>query len=349
MTTPPLEDRLTRLADGLVAPATPEVRSAIGQRAGVLRRRRRTRQAAGAGIVVLAAVAGTIAVTRGATPEAKTEMSDSPDLPAVVLDLDGWELTSAEDTTVPTGPPPAGSEQVFARAGDPDGPRIVLRHAASSDAHGPTAADEQSVDIGGVEGYVTHPGADEVVVQWSPPLGDNTAEIEARGVTEDEVLSFARGLQPKNQGEITFPPTSETQWGFVAGFVPEGFAEVPAADAEASGSDAPDDTPARRLTAQRGGATAELRIAVTGDAPYPWFVELPPGAEIDELTVLGHPATLVQQPGKAGWWLTWRPRDGATARLDVTGVDAAAVDDVTRGLREVTDDEWDDLVAAQGG
>ena len=71
MTTPPLEDRLTRLADGLVAPATPEARQAIGHRTGVLRRRRRAKRAVGSGVLVLAVIGG-IALTRpDQNPEAE--------------------------------------------------------------------------------------------------------------------------------------------------------------------------------------------------------------------------------------------------------------------------------------
>ena len=76
MTTPPLEDRLTRLADGLVAPATPEARrpSAVGP--ACCARRRRTRQAVGAGIVVLAAVAAVARRDAGHDPEAQTDWAD---------------------------------------------------------------------------------------------------------------------------------------------------------------------------------------------------------------------------------------------------------------------------------
>ena len=76
MTPPPLEERLNRLADGLIAPPTPEAREAIGHRTGVLRRRRRAQQAAGVGVLVLAAVAGSIAVTRDTAPEARTDFAD---------------------------------------------------------------------------------------------------------------------------------------------------------------------------------------------------------------------------------------------------------------------------------
>ena len=95
MTPPPLEDRLNRLADGLVAPPTPEARDAIGHRTGVLRRRRRARQAAGVGALVLAAVAGSIAVTRDTAPEARSGYAGlrTPGRsPALTLDIDGWEV-----------------------------------------------------------------------------------------------------------------------------------------------------------------------------------------------------------------------------------------------------------------
>jgi hypothetical protein len=303
----------------------------------------------GAGIVVLAAVAGSIAVTRGATPEAKTEMSNSPDLPAVVLDVDGWELTSAEDTTVPGPPIEGGSTQVFVRDGDPDGPRIELRHSAASDTFGPPAPGEEVREIGGQEARLTRPATDEVVVRWQPPIGDNLAEIDARGVSEEDVLAFAQALQPKYDGQIQYPAAPEIPFGFVAGSLPEGFAEVPAGDAEVEASNTVDDARARHWMAERGDATAELTIADANGATAAWRSELPPEAEVYDLTVLGRPATLVPRPAESGWELTWQPRDGAIARLVVSGVDVAAAGEVTDALREINDDEWDDLVAAHGG
>ena len=160
MTTPHLEDRLTRLADELVAPATPEVRTAIGRRARVLRRRRRTRQAVGAGIVVLAAIAGSLAVTRDTTPEAQTDWATDPsDLTAIVVDAEGWQVVGAQDEVPPDAPATgsdSASEQVFATPDEPAGPRIMLRHSPSSDAHGPLLPGEELVTIGDVDG-LPHP------------------------------------------------------------------------------------------------------------------------------------------------------------------------------------------------
>ncbi|MGH9110694.1 MAG: hypothetical protein ACRDZN_00070, partial [Acidimicrobiales bacterium] len=54
MSMPGLEDHLHDLADRVAAPATEAARQAIGHRAGVLRRRRQVRNAAGAGVLALA-------------------------------------------------------------------------------------------------------------------------------------------------------------------------------------------------------------------------------------------------------------------------------------------------------
>ena len=184
MTPPPLEDRLNRLADGLIAPPTPEAREAIGHRTGVLRRRRRARQAAGVGALVLAAVAGSIAVTRDTAPEAQTDFADDGSaVPALTLDVDGWDVVEAVDTEAETPAAASdGSVQLFHVPGDVEGPSIALRHWAASDTDVPLAGEDE-VTVGAVTGYLRQTGGKDFVLRWAPPIGDNAAEIEARGLT----------------------------------------------------------------------------------------------------------------------------------------------------------------------
>jgi len=349
MTTPPLEDRLSQLADGVIAPATPEARGAIGHRTRVLRRRRRARQAAGAGVLVLAAVAGSIAVARDTTPEARTPDFAGPDagaLPALALDVDGWEIVTAEDT-VADGAVPAieGSVQVFHRPGDVEGPSIVLQHWGASDPVVPAAGepDEEEVAVGSVTGYLLQTGDEDFILRWAPRLGDNAAEIEARGLARDEVLAFAEGLEGKDES-FQYPPEPEDEFGFVAGYVPQGLEE------EATPDDPDEPAAARRLTAESATATAELTIEATGDDVYHTTVGglEQSGGPPEELTVMGHPAVLFGHPDDLGWSLLWQPRAGTTATIVLSGVDRAAIDRIVAGLHEIDEQEWDDLVTAQG-
>jgi hypothetical protein len=335
MTPPPLEDRLNRLADGLIAPPTPEAREAIGHRTGVLRRRRRARQAAGVGALVLAAVAGSIAVTRDTAPEARTDFVDPhAALPAVTLDVDGWDVVAADDTVAD------GSVQLFRVPGAIDGPTIVLRHWVASDPVLPLDGGEE-VEIGDVTGYVLQTSAEDVELRWAPPLGDNAAEIVAHGLSRDEVLEFADGLDSRDDA-IQHPPLSSDVFGFEAANLPKGVEED-------VGADAPDGpAPARRVVAQSASGMAQLTIQASGDAAYRATVtELEQdGGPTEQLTVMGHPAVAMKHLDGFGWTVVWQPRAAMTAQMTLPGVDRAAIDGIVAGLREIDEDEWDALVAA---
>jgi hypothetical protein len=344
MTPPPLEDRLNRLADGLVAPPTPEAREAIGHRTGVLRRRRRARQAAGVGALVLAAVAGSIAVTRDTAPEAQTDFADDgAAVPALTLDVDGWDVVQAVDTEAETPAAASdGSVQLFHVPGDGEGPTIVLRHHAAGDPVLPLeGAAEEDVAIGEVRGYLRQTGAEDFELRWAPPLGDNAAEIEARGLARDEVLAFARGLESRDD-EIQNPPLPGTVFGFDATNLPEGVEE----DAGALASDEP--ALARRVVAESASASAELTIEATGEAAYRATLsdlELS-GKPAEPLTVMGEPGFAVEHPDEFRWTVIWQPRPATTAKLVLSGVDRAMIDGIVSGLREIDEDEWDALVTA---
>ena len=337
MTTPPLEEHLTRLADGLVAPATPEARQAIGHRTGVLRRRRRAKRAVGSGVLVLAVIGG-IALTRP-DPNPEAEVANPSRLPTFTLEVPGWDVGTAQDGV--TAGTLTGSEQVFATPGDPDGPRLVLRHVPSSDAFAPATSDEAVVAVGEAEGRLTHPETDELVLRWSPPLGDNTAEIEARGLTQDQVLGFAEGLQAKDQDGFQYPPMPDDTFGFVPTSVPGGLEEV---TAEAP----PESGPGRLLVADGGSATAELTVMPADDPDRQATLDAlaATAGEREALSVLGRPAQLVAGPSGLTSWLVWQPQDGVSAVLEVTGGDRSTIDALIGGLREVSEDDWEALVGA---
>jgi hypothetical protein len=344
MTPPPLEDRLNRLADGLVAPPTPEARQAVGARTRVLRRRRRARQAAGVGALVLAAVAGSIAVTRDTAPQAQTTFSNPhAALPALTIDVDGWDVVAAEDTEAKTpAAAGAGSTQLFHVPDDVDGPTIVLRHWAASDPVVPIeGAGEEEVVIVDTMGYLRQTGAEDVALRWAPPLGDNAAEIEAHGLAPDEVVAFAEGLESRD-GEFQYPPRTGDVFGFEATSLPDGLEEE---------SVAPDEpAPARRLAAESASAMAELTVEATGDSAY-WATvsDLEQSGPAEALTVMGHPAFAVEVPDELRWTLVWQPRPGTTGKLTLSGIDRTSLAGILSGVREIDGDEWDALVAAHGG
>jgi hypothetical protein len=342
MTPPPLEDRLNRLADRVAAPATPDARAAIGRRAARLRRRRQVRNAAGGGLVALLVLAGAVAL-QVTDPDGETDIAGPGELPALTVDLDGWRVVTAQDTTAnsDTGggyDPTSGSLQVFRPPGDLAGPSVFLRHEAASDVLAPGSR-ALPVTIGGAGGYLEQTGPDSFTVSWTPAPGDSHAYLEAHGLTQGQVVDFANGLRVKD-AEIQYPPTPGTRFGFVADRLPGGLEEVPVSPPS------PGPSAGRHLVAERDGATIEITIDDRGEAAFETSVAelLAAGGTAEQVSVLGHPAVLVEHPDRR-WSLVWRQTDGATVIASLSDVERATVDDVVTGLDEISEDEWRDLVA----
>jgi hypothetical protein len=342
MMPPPLEDRLNRLADDVAAPATPDARQAIGRRAARLRRRRRVGSAVGGGLVALLILAGAVALQAKDPADVETDIAGPGELPALTIDLDGWQVVAAEDTTATpdtagVDDPASGSLQVFRRPGDLAGPSVFLHHEAASDAI--AASDTRPVTIGGAEGYLEQTGPDSFSISWNPVQSDSQADLEARGLTQPEVIDFANGLRVKDP-DIRYPPAPGTRFGFVAERLPKGLREIPVGPAS------PGPSPGRRLVAERDGATIEITIDDRGEAAFETGLAelLATGGAAERVSVLGNPAVLVEHPD-GRWSLVWRQTDGATVIASLSDVDRSTVDDVVGGLDEISEGEWQDMKA----
>ena len=348
MTPPPLADHLNRLADQLAVPPTPDARQAIGRRATTLRRRRRVRNAVGGGLVALLVVTGARALQVDDPADVETDVAGPADgtLPALTADLDGWRIVEAEDeATTPESAgdvdgPEAGSLQVFRRPGSLVGPSIFLHHRAASDAIA-AAAGASAVDVGGSEGFLEQAGPDSFTLRWDPRLNDSQADLEARGLTRDQVLAFANGLQGKDD-KITYPPKADDEFGFVAGPLPKGLEEDPVQPTSG------DQGVVRRLTLERAPGAIVVTVDDGGEVAFETRLGelLASGGTGEEVSVMGHPAVLVEHPDDAGWSLVWRQTDGATATASLSDVDRSTVDDFIGGLEEISKGEWQELVAA---
>ena len=344
----PLDDRLHRLADQLTAPPTPAAREAIVRRAGVLRRRRRVRNAVGGGVLALAVVAGVLAV-KGEQPD-DVEMGPagpagggSVSLPALTVDLAGWAIVAVEDTSVPADV--AGSEdptvpiQVFRRPGDLAGPSVVLHHQAASD---PVVAEpgDLTVAVGDTEAYLRRTGEQSLTLRWNADQGDAHARVQAWGLSEDQLIDFADGLRPKDD-DISFPPSADDEFGFVASLLPEGIEEVQInpVNEERPGI--------RRLVLEAGEQTAEVVINEGGEQAFEAELAnlLATAGEVEATSVLQHPAVAVEHPDDGQWSLIWRHTVQALVVVTLSGVDRSTVADFAAGIREVPEDEWRDLHA----
>lgn len=344
----PLDDRLHRLADQLTAPPTPAAREAIVRRAGVLRRRRRVRNAVGGGVLALAVVAGVLAV-KGEQPD-DVEMGPagpagggSVSLPALTVDLAGWAIVAVEDTSVPADV--AGSEdptvpiQVFRRPGDLAGPSVVLHHQAASD---PVVAEpgDLTVAVGDTEAYLRRTGEQSLTLRWNADQGDAHARVQAWGLSEDQLIDFADGLRRKDD-DISFPSSADDEFGFVASSLPEGIEEVQMnpVNEERPGI--------RRLVLEAGERTAEVVINEGGEQAFEAELanRLATAREVDATSVLQHPAVAVEHPDDGQWSLIWRHIGQALVVVTLSGVDRSTVADFAAGIREVPEDEWRDMLA----
>ena len=69
------------------------------------------------------------------------------------------------------------------------------------------------------------------------------------------------------------------------------------------------------------------------------------GGASEKVQVLGHPAVLVEHPDGGRWSLLWRQTDDATVVASFSGADRSTVEDFMGGLDEISEGEWQDLVA----
>jgi hypothetical protein len=346
----PLDDRLHLLADQLTAPPTPAAREAIVRRARVLRRRRRVRNAVGGGVLALALVAGVLAV-KGEQPDG-VEMGPvgpgrrgSVSLPTLTVDLPGWAIVAVEDTSVPADvagsedPTLHGSLQVFRRPGDLAGPTVVLHHQAASD---PVVAEpgDLTVAIGDTEAYLRRTGEQSLTLRWNADHGHAHARVQAWGLSEDQLIEFADGLRRKDD-DISFPPSADDEFGFVASSLPEGIEEVQMNPVNEKRPGV------RRLVLEAGERTAEVVINEGGEQAFEAELanQLATAREVDATSVLQHPAVALEHPDDGQWSLIWRHTGQALVIVTLSGVDRSTVADFAAGIREVPEDEWRDMLA----
>lgn len=346
----PLDDRLHRLADQVTAPPTAAARQAITRKAGVLRRRRRVRNAVGGGVLALAVVAGGLALMGEPADDVETDPSGpagrgSMPLPALTVELAGWQIVTVEDTVVPADLTPGedpvleGTLQVFRRSGDLAGPSVALHHQAASGAVGAEPGD-RTVAVGDADGYLRRTGEQSLTLRWSPDDGDTYATLQAWGLSEGEVVELATGLRRKDD-DIAFPPSADDEFGFVAGQLPAGIEEDPIdpVDEERPGL--------RRLVLEAGEATAEVVIDDGGEPSFEAELAdlLATAGDVEAMSVLQRPAVAVEHPDDGRWSLVWRHTGQSLVTATLDGVDSSTVADVAAAIREVPGDEWRDMLA----
>ena len=261
----------------------------------------------------------------------------------MAADLDGWHITADDTTATPdmsdVYDPASGSIQVFRQPDKLTGPSIFLHHQVASDAIVPDPGAHPAA-VAGTEGYIEQTGSESFTVRWSPAQSDSHAYLEARGLTQRQVVEFADGLDIKD-GDIQYPPV-EAKLGFVARRLPKGMRE------DLIAPTSPDRNAVRRLVLERGAATIHVTIDDRGEASFETYLGelLATDSEVEWVSVLGHRTVLVEDRNDGRWSLVWRQTDAATVVATLTGVDRSTVDDFVSSLVEISEDEWQDLVAA---
>lgn len=339
MTEPRLEEKLQGLADHLDAPASTTARQAIGHRSRVLRRRRRTRNSV-LGVAVVAVVAGTASVlSRGADVETGPTNPGGYRVPAITVDLDGWDVTSAEEAPTDSAEVADSVFQVFRRPGDLVGPTVFVEHTVSSDAVVPMAGQEE-VQVRG-QRAVLWPQGENITLSWNPSGGDSTANLHAWDLSEPEVVAFADALEERDD-DVQYGPTSVDEFGFdiVASALPTGIEEERLAVA------ASDSPTVRSVELSDGSASVRLEAADRGGRDFEATLNSLLGYEdVESATVLERPAILY--PMGADQWLAHvRLDDRSALFVNATGVDRAEFDEILDHVEEVDEKDWLDLLAA---
>jgi hypothetical protein len=373
-----VEERLERLVGDFAAPATTTALHAIERRTQVLRRRRRVGVATAAGVVgVVVAVAAGLVLRHDDPPPAEPTVEIDPVQPptgdaltAFTVDLDGWEVTAAsEEHDVPVGleglPPdvevPEGvlpdpdrpeAAQVFRRPSELAGPTVYLLHTPTADNIGQTMFDVP-VTIRGVSGLAWE-YEDTVGMTWDPHDGHSTVWLQARGLTLDQVLEFASGLEPQDP-TISSPPGPDDRFGFAPTVPVADMVEDPIAPAGSTTVD-------RRIVELTDG-TNVVRITVDNAGEKLFEEELagPLGATWTAVTVGDRPAALFSRTeglvpgGDAGpipgfgqgvAELRWLETTTARVTAEITTADEAQLDTIIDGIRPISEAEWQDILAS---
>jgi hypothetical protein len=316
----------------------------------VLRRRRQVRNAVGGGVVVVAAVAAGLAL-RG-MPAADVEMdpagpgmTDTGALPAVTLDPDEWTVISAGEHPEATEESASdeiwadASFQVFRAHDEQAGPTAAVYHKVASD---PVVAEplDREVDVDGDTGFLRQTADESFTLRWNPDHGDTQALLNSWGLTQDQVVEFAGGLQPREDG-ISYPATDATQLGFVATQLPVPLDEVLLVTP--LGQPQPG---VRQVMLRSGKRTAEVMIDRGGEEAYELkrAALLATAGEVRVTRVLDRLALLIEQPD-GQWSLIWRHTPSTMITVTLAGVGRADIDDIAGRVEELTADQWSDLVA----
>jgi hypothetical protein len=123
--------------------------------------------------------------------------------------------------------------------------------------------------------------------------------------------SFANSLQLKDP-DIQYP-AADAMLGFVADKLPEGIPGGPVTPTS------PDRNAVRRLVLERDAATIRVTIHDRGEASFETYLGelLATDGDVEQVSVLGHPAVLVEHPNDGRWSLVWRqiaPTSGGRRR-----------------------------------
>ena len=367
MSTSSVEERLQRLVEDFTAPATTTAYRAIERRTRVLRRRRRVGVATAAGVVgVVVAVVAAVVLRDDPSPERTVEVDpvrppvDETGMPALTLDLDGWEVTAATEELdivrlgfdgLPPPPPDADPDEAVQVFHPPDElmPSVYVSHTPVRGTIGQQMFDTP-VTIRGVDGLGWEDFG-EVALTWNPHGGNTTVWLRARGLDFDQVVDFANGLEPRD-ADIASPPGPDERFGFETTELPAGMIEDPLAAERPTSFD--------RRTVTLSNGTDFVRITVDDEGQRA-FYEYLTGVIADTwstVTVVDRPATLftrtygwipgspvsIEDDGMAE--LNWLHTTTAKVRVEISSHDEDQVEAIAGGLRQLSEAEWNDLLAS---
>jgi hypothetical protein len=186
---------------------------------------------------------------------------------------------------------------------------------------------------------------DNVAMTWNPHGGQTTAWLQARNLGFDQVLEFANGLEPRD-ATISDPPASDDVFGFDPTVPVAGMVEDPIAP---GGSPTVD----RRIVTLSDGTTqVQITVDNTGESAFEGYLAGVLGGTWETVTVGDRPAALhtgstpaALPSANAAAELNWLETTTAKVQVLITTDDRAQIDTIIGGIRQLSEEEWDDLLA----
>jgi len=322
---------LDRLADELQQPLAPDARSTIRRRAEALRRRRRAQRAVAMGAIAAATVAVGMWLRVGdAVVQTAPEATTQPEpvlpkgdgrLPRITVRNDLLQEVWRSDVV------DGRTSQFFDQTDHVKRPTVKVLYGKTESIALPftPGVPLEPVDVGGVPAQL-QTGPTSTLLAWNP-TADTTILVDARRLSRDDLLRFARGLHPRAVGE-----------GVEARVLPAELGEYTAHPRQ-------EHREILLSPPNRPAIQAQVITEAGGQDEYESLVRgLSSDADrVRKIRVLGREAFAIDRRGGRERMVIWRHTTDSVIWFDLWAANNKTFDQLTSDLTELSEDEWQQL------